>query len=308
MHQPNGHPTPFRPDERELAARLRAAGCVFAEEEARLLADSGASEEALAVMVDRRVAGHPLEHTLGWVDFCGLRLAVEPGVFIPRQRSALLVHCAAELTPAGATVLDLCCGSGALGAALAAVVEDLQLHASDISGAAVELARRNLAGRQAACYEGDLFDPLPSALRGRIDTILCNTPYVPTHRLPSLPREARLHEPRASLDGGTDGLDVQRRVARDARGWMAPGGHLLFEVAEEQERGCLRLLEDEGFQAWPRHLEEIGAIVVVGRQRSRRSGGSGDSPWGRRPADAAGRPGVVIRRPHRPRPETLHER
>lgn len=268
MHQPNGHPAPSRPGEREIAARLRAAGCVFAEDEARLLATSGASDEALAVMLARRVAGHPLEHVLGWVDFCGLRLDVAPGVFTPRQRSALLVHCAAELTPTGATVLDLCCGCGALGAALAAVVGKLRLHASDISGTAVGLARHNLAPWQAACYRGDLFDPLPRALRGGFDTILCNTPYVPTHRLPSLPREAREHEPRASLDGGADGLDVQRRVAGEVREWLMPGGHLLFEVAEDQERGCIRLLEDAGLRAWARRREETDATVVVGQAPS----------------------------------------
>ncbi|WP_394250481.1 putative protein N(5)-glutamine methyltransferase [Arthrobacter pityocampae] len=268
MHQPNRRSAPSRPDEREIAARLRAAGCVFAEDEARLLATSGASDEALAVMLARRVAGHPLEHVLGWVDFCGQRLDVAPGVFIPRQRSALLVRCAAELTPPGARVLDLCCGCGALGAALAAVVEDLRLHASDISGTAVGLARHNLTPWQAACYEGDLFDPLPRALRGSFDTILCNTPYVPTYRLPSLPREARVHEPRASLDGGPDGLHVQRRVAGEAQEWLTPGGHLLFEVAQDQERRCARLLEDAGLRARVCRLEEIDATVVVGQAPS----------------------------------------
>ncbi|MBG6225283.1 release factor glutamine methyltransferase [Arthrobacter sp. CAN_A2] len=268
MHPSNGRSTPTRPDEEELAARLRAAGCVFAEDEARLLARSGASDEALAIMLERRMAGHPLEHILGWVEFCGLKLDVGPGVFIPRQRSALLVRWAAELTLPGATVLDLCCGCGALAAALADAVEDLRLHASDISGAAVGFARRNLARVQAECYEGDLFDPLPTALRGTIDTILCNTPYVPAHRLRLLPYEARVHEPRSSLDGGPDGLDIQRRVARDARDWMVPGGHLLFEVAEDQEVQCVRLLEDAGFRSWSRSLDEIGTTVVVGQAPS----------------------------------------
>jgi len=267
-HASNRQPASSLPGEEEVAARLRAAGCVFAEDEARLLADSGASGETLAAMLDRRLAGYPLEHILGWVGFCGLRLEVGPGVFVPRQRSALLVRCAAELTTPGATVLDLCCGCGALGAALADVVDDLRLHASDISGAAVGFARRNLAGRQAQCYEGDLFDPLPAGLSGAIDIILCNTPYVPTRRLRSLPPEARVHEPRASLDGGVDGLDLQRRVARDAGIWLVPGGHLLFEVAEEQERQCLRLLGDAGFRSWSCSQDEIGATVVVGQAPS----------------------------------------
>jgi release factor glutamine methyltransferase len=238
---------------------------VFAEDEARLLVASGASPAALAVMVDQRVAGLPLEHILGWVDFCGLRLAVGPGVFVPRQRSAFLVECAASLTTAGATVLDLCCGCGALGAALAHEVGEVTLHASDISGTAVDLARRNLAAPGAQLYVGDLFDPLPVALRGTVDTLLCNTPYVPSSRVGTLPPEAREHEPLISLDGGWDGLELQRRVAREAREWLVPGGHLLFEVGEDQEQDCVRLLGAAGFRAWSRTRPEIGATVVVGR-------------------------------------------
>jgi release factor glutamine methyltransferase len=255
----------LRPTEAELTVRLRAAGCVFAEEEARLLVGTGATAEALAAMVDQRVAGLPLEHVLGWVDFCGLRLAVGPGVFVPRQRSAFLVGCAARLTPAGATVLDLCCGCGALGAALAHEVGPVELHASDISGKAVELARRNLAALAAELYVGDLFAPLPVALRGRVTTLLCNTPYVPSSRLGTLPPEAREHEPLISLDGGEDGLELQRRVAGQAHGWLAPGGHLLFEVGEAQAEDSVRLLAGAGFRAWSRSRKDIGATVVIGK-------------------------------------------
>jgi release factor glutamine methyltransferase len=265
-HHQQCPPAVLRLTEAELTVRLRAAGCVFAEDEARLLAGSGATDEALAAMLDRRVAGFPLEHILGWVDFCGLRLEVGPGVFVPRQGSAFLVVCAADLTTAGATVLDLCCGCGALGVALADVVQDLRLHASDISGAAVGLARNNLAGLQAELYEGDLFDPLPLSLKGTVDTLLCNTPYVPSARVQTLPPEARLHEPLISLDGGEDGLEVQRRVAREAPDWLVPGGHILFEVGEDQEQECLRLLRDGGFDAWSRSLGDEGPTVVIGRR------------------------------------------
>ncbi|AUZ86298.1 putative protein N(5)-glutamine methyltransferase [Arthrobacter agilis] len=261
-------PTPVgtRPTEAELTVRLRSAGCVFAEDEARLLAGSGATDEVLAAMLDKRLAGFPLEHILGWVDFRGLRLEVGPGVFVPRQRSAFLVACAVELTAAGATVLDLCCGCGALGAALADAVGGVRLHAADISCAAVDLARRNLARWDAALYVGNLFDPLPLTLKGSVDTLLCNSPYVPSARVQTLPAEARVHEPLASLDGGRDGMAVQRRVVREARQWLAPGGHLLFEVGEDQEQHCVRLLEDGGYQAWSCTLEETGATVVVGRR------------------------------------------
>lgn len=262
VHDPNrGSAGPL---EVALVLRLRAAGCVFAEDEARLLVGSGLRGVELEHLVQRRVMGEPLEHILGWVDFCGLRLAVGPGVFVPRQRSALLVECAAEVTPEGATVLDLCCGCGALGAALACLVGGIALHATDISSDAVGLARENLpAGAQ--CYEGDLFGALPAALRGTVHTLLCNSPYVPSDQLRTLPPEARLHEPRATLDGGADGLDIHRRVAAEARAWLRPGGHLLFEVSDEQETAGLGLLQEQGFRAWSRDRAEMGATVVIGR-------------------------------------------
>lgn len=248
-----------------MTSLLRAAGCVFAEDEARLLAASGATDETLLGLLEQRVAGVPLEHLLGWVDFCGLRLLVGPGVFVPRQRSALLVVAAAELTAPGATVLDLCCGCGALAAGLAHLVPGLRLHATDLSGAAVDLARRNLAHHDVRCYEGDLFTPLPAALRGAVDTLLCNTPYVPSGQVRNLPPEARLHEPLATLDGGEDGLEIQRRVVREAREWLAPGGHLLLEIGRDQEAACLDILDAGGLQSWTRTDDAVGAVIVIGQ-------------------------------------------
>ena len=141
-----------------LVARLRAAGCVFAEDEARLLLSAAPDPAALDDMVDRRVAGVPLEYVLGWAEFCGLRIAVDDGVFVPRQRTEFLVREAAELLRATPrctgrrgrvdrlpVVLDMCCGSGAIGAALAATVGDIELYATDVDPAAVRCARRNVA-------------------------------------------------------------------------------------------------------------------------------------------------------------------
>src|SRR5205823_3627717 len=102
-----------------IAARLTAAGCVFAEEEARLLLSSAGNEDDLATMVEQRVAGMPLEQVLGWAQFCGLQIAVAPGVFVPRRRTELLVREAAAVIRPNAIVVDVCCGSGAVGAALA---------------------------------------------------------------------------------------------------------------------------------------------------------------------------------------------
>ena len=195
--------------EQQLVERLRAAGCVFAEDEARVLLESASSAAELEAMTARRVEGEPLEYVVGWAEFCGLRIGVDATVFIPRPRTEFLVAVAVELTPPSAVVVDLCCGSGALGLALAASVPDIELLASDIDDAAVACARRN----GVAAVQGDLFDALPDRLRGRVDVLLANTPYVPTDELDLMPREARLYEAAVTLDGGSDGLDLQRRVA-----------------------------------------------------------------------------------------------
>jgi release factor glutamine methyltransferase len=185
-------------------------------------------------MVHRRAAGIPLEHVLGWAEFGGLRIAVDAGVFIPRRRTEFLVDQAAAVTREAAVVVDLCCGSGALGAALAMTVQHVELHATDIDPVAVRCARRNVAAAGGQVYQGDLYEPLPTTLRGRVDVMLANVPYVPTAEVGLLPPEARLHEPRTALDGGSDGLDVLRRVSAEAPQWLAAGGHLLFETSEDQ--------------------------------------------------------------------------
>src|ERR671933_2731246 len=120
-----------------LVATLRAAGCVFAEDEARLLRAQARTPTELALLTRRRVAGEPLEHVLGWAEFAGLRVAVEPGVFVPRHRSEFLVEQAAAAVPHARVVVDLCCGSGALGAALLQRLGAVELHAADVDPVAV---------------------------------------------------------------------------------------------------------------------------------------------------------------------------
>lgn len=157
---------------------LRRAGCVFAEDEARLLHEAAASPAVLASLVARRAAGLPLEHVLGWAEFGGRRYAVDTGVFVPRRRTEFLVAQAAALAPPRAVVVDLCCGSGALGAALAAASDTAELHACDVEPAAVRCARRNV-GELGHVYEGDLFHPLPDALRGRSTSSSPTSPTSP---------------------------------------------------------------------------------------------------------------------------------
>jgi release factor glutamine methyltransferase len=247
-----------------IVTRLRAAGCVFAEDEAELLIAEARTSAQLADMVERRVSGLPLEYILGWVEFCGLRIAVEPGVFVPRHRTEFLVHEAAALTKPGAVVLDLCCGSGALGVALAAAIDGIELYAADIESAAVACARRNLAAIDGQVFEGDLFEPLPATLRGRIDILMCNTPYVPTDAIGMMPPEARDYEPHVTLDGGADGLDVQRRVAASAQQWLAPGGHILVETSEEQAPQTVAIFARNGLVPRIASSEELYATVVIG--------------------------------------------
>ncbi len=273
---------------REVLARLRAAGCVFAEDEARLLLSAAATCDELAVMVERRTSGTPLEYVVGWAEFYGLRIAVDPGVFVPRRRTGHLVATAVTLARRAArerdatapiVVVDLCCGSGAVGVALAVALGRQQdscarldptdgalavdLHAVDIDPVAVGCARRNLATVAGQAYEGDLYGPLPAALRGRVDLLLANAPYVPTGEIGLMPTEARLHEPRVALDGGPEGLDVQQRVAGGASAWLAPGGHLLVETSRRQAAATRDALSGAGLVAEVSSSAELDATLVV---------------------------------------------
>jgi release factor glutamine methyltransferase len=272
-------------DEPLVVARLRAAGCVFAEDEAELLIATARSSGELSEMVERRVAGLPLEQVLGWAEFCGLRIAVDPGVFVPRRRTEFLVREAVALLargggPAGlaargggptspredmarprAIVVDLCCGAGAIGAALAAAVDQTEVHAVDIDPAAVSCARRNVPGH---VYQGDLYQPLPASMRGRVGLVVANVPYVPTAEIGFLPPEARAHEPLVALDGGPDGLDVLRRVAAGAPLWLASGGYLLIETSERQVQLAAEAFADSGLTVRVATSDELNATVVIG--------------------------------------------
>ncbi len=250
-----------------LVARLRAAGCVFAEDEAELLISAARSPGHLNAMVDRRTAGQPLEHVVGWADFCGLRIAVEPGVFVPRRRTGFLARQAVDLTrrrSTGAVVVELCCGSGAVAAVVVAALPRIEVYAVDIDAQAVRCARRNLAAAQSRVYQGDLYQPLPRDLRGRVDILVANAPYVPTGAVGLLPPEARLHEPREALDGGPDGLDVLRRVIAEASQWLTTGGHLLVEASAKQAPELAETIAHSGLTPHVLRCDDWDATVVVG--------------------------------------------
>lgn len=287
-----------------VVSALRAAGCVFAEDEARLLLSEASSILELAEWVDRRVTGEPLEYILGWAEFCGLRIAVDPGVFVPRRRTGLLVSEAVTLLledlgtvgnttqgraaevltappdppattgtprlpqsppPAAGILVDLCCGSGAVGVAIASLVPGVELHAADIDPVAVSCGRRNVTRVGGQIYQGDLYSALPSKIRGCVRLLAVNAPYVPTGALQTMPPEARNYEPRISLDGGADGLDLHRRVIAEAAGWLASEGHLLIETSERQAAGTAAIMAAAGFAAQTVHSDELDGTVVIGR-------------------------------------------
>ncbi|WP_427116452.1 putative protein N(5)-glutamine methyltransferase [Pseudarthrobacter scleromae] len=263
-----------------IVSALRAAGCVFAEDEAQLLVAEAPDSETLAEWVDCRISGMPLEHILGWADFCGERIAVDPGVFVPRRRTELLVHQVVGLLRRDRplsphpVVVDLCCGSGAVGTALARLYPEVELHSADIDPAAVNCARRNVDAVGGRVYQGDLFAALPPQLQGRVRILAVNAPYVPTEAIKTMPPEARLYESRAALDGGDDGLDFHRRVAVGARKCLVPDGHLLIETSGQQSGRTAGIVAEAGFTVRTVHSDELGGTVVVGAplcgERSRR--------------------------------------
>lgn len=248
----------------DLVDRLRAAGCVFAEEEAGLILAAARTPAEREELILQRISGLPLEQVLGWADFCGLRITLRPGVFVPRRRTALLAREGCRLAAPGAVAVDVCCGSGAVGAALLAAEPTLRLYALDIDPAAAACARLNIEPAGGQVLIGDLLHPLPAQLRGQVDLIVANAPYVPSAAIARMPPEARLHEARAALDGGADGLEVQRRLVAAAPEWLAPGGHLLVETSAGQAQLTAALFTRHGLRPRIRRSTALDATVVVG--------------------------------------------
>lgn len=253
----------------QVAERLRAAGCVWAEDEAALLEDAAGSLDELERLVARRVAGEPLETVLGWVDFLGRRLAVARGVFVPRRRTELLARLALAHTRAAAAggrvpaVVEMCCGVAPVAASLEGT--HAEVHVSDLSATALGCARTNAPS--AAVHLGDLYDALPRRLGGRVAVLAANAPYVPTDRVADMPPEARDHEPLVALDGGADGVDLHRRLAAEAPRWLAPGGVLLVETSPAQAGLTTGAMAAAGLAATVETDDAVGGCVAVGVRR-----------------------------------------
>lgn len=246
----------------DLVSRLRAAGCVFAEDEAALLTSHEPDALAREVLVARRIAGEPLETILGWVEFAGLRLAVAPGVFVPRRRTELVARLAIEALPQGGTLVDLCCGVGAIAAAVAHARLDAVVIAADIDPRAVATAARNLAPYAASALVSDMDAAIPTMA----DVVTACPPYVPTAQIAFMPTEARDHEPHVALDGGLDGTEVQAGVFAAAARLLTPHGVVIVETSEEQATRTAQRAVAAGLRPSVGHDDAIGAVVVTARR------------------------------------------
>jgi release factor glutamine methyltransferase len=232
-----------------VTRRLAAAGCVAAEDEAAELVSKAAGVGALEQWLRRREHGEPLAWIVGESTFCGHRVAIDPGVYVPRPQSEELARRAARLLsdplssgrPARpGRAADLCTGSGAVAVHLMAEVPSALVVGVDVDPVAAGCARRN----GVPAVRGRLGAPLRG---GAFDVVTAIAPYVPTEQMHLLPADVWRWEPVASLDGGPDGLDVVRQVVVDAIRLLRPGGWLLVEVGGDQDRALRPFLADRGF-------------------------------------------------------------
>jgi release factor glutamine methyltransferase len=222
----------------DVAARLRDAGFVAAEDEAEELFDtSSGRDDVLESLVRRRLTGEPLAWITGFATFCGLRISMDRDVYVPRWQSEPLAYRAIERLAPHGTAVDLCTGSGALAATLMSARPRSRVVATELDGRAARCARRN----GVTVYEGDLFDSLPSFFEGRVDVVVGVVPYVPTAALTTLPRDTLTFESTTAYDGGTDGTGVLRRAIQHSGRFLRPGGALLLELGGDQAE----LLRDE---------------------------------------------------------------
>jgi release factor glutamine methyltransferase len=200
-------------------------------------------------MLDRRLTGEPLAWITGTTLFCGLTVAVEPGVYVPRWQSESLARMAADLLPHDGLAVDLCAGSGAIAMVLQITKPRARVIATDLDPLAVRCARRN----GVEVLEGDLDGPLPATIASKVDVMVGVLPYVPTDALGLLPHDVLEFEPVGALDGGKGGLGVVSRAVERSLRWIREGGWLLFETGSDQIRPAFDLFVKSGY-------EDIGVI------------------------------------------------
>jgi len=252
-------------EERELALRTLARGG-FVAPDAEVDALLEASSEGVGPIEDllaRRLLGEPLAWVTGWVRFCGLRVRVDPGVFVPRPHTEALARRAVAVLPPLGIAVDLCTGSGAVAAVLGSERPRAAVVATDIDPLAVACARRN----DVRALEGDLDEPLRPSWRRRVDVMTAVVPYVPSEELHLLPRDVLPHEPRRALDGGRHGTSVLVRAAEAATRWLRPGGSVLLELGGDQAGEVATRLEDVGLSEIRVHRDGEGRDRAIEARR-----------------------------------------
>jgi release factor glutamine methyltransferase len=252
--------TSGRDDRERLVRDLAAAGCVAPSAEAdEIVRAAAAGAGDVGPMLARRVRGEPLAWVVGSTVFCGLRVAVDPGVFVPRPQTEVLARRAVELLPNDGIAVDLCTGCGAIAAVLRAHRPDAIVLATDADPMAIACARRNGVDARV----GDLDGPLPARLRGRVDVLTAVVPYVPSEELHLLPSDVRAFEPLSALDGGAGGTAVLRRAAAAAARWVRPGGWAIVELGGDQAAPMTELFGRLGFDRARVHRDEDGADRAI---------------------------------------------
>lgn len=202
-------------------------------------------------LIQRRLGGEPTQYLVGTREFYGRKFAVDARVLIPRGETELLVEAVLHdvKKDAPSRVLDLCTGSGCIAVSIAAERPQASVWASDLSPAALEVARTNAATHavdgRVTFFEGDLFKAVPAG--ATFDVIVSNPPYVKSGEIAGLQREVQ-KEPRTALDGGADGLQIIDRLLADAKGFLKPGGLLALEIGEDQGEALKERMTRAGYR------------------------------------------------------------
>lgn len=200
--------------------------------------------EAFDELEERRLRGEPLQYIEGEVPFGSVVVKVDDRVLIPRPETEELLHHAVDLAENPEVIVDLCSGSGNLAVALAARFPKARVLATEIAPAAAELARENaeINGVAVTVLEGDLFGPLPDDIRGRVDLIVANPPYLSEPELAGVSPDVG-REPRLALVAGETGREVVERIASDVASWLAPGGVFMCEISEFDAQRTVALFD-----------------------------------------------------------------
>lgn len=236
--------------------------------------------EAYFDLIERRASRVPLQHITGRQEFMGLPFEVNDKVLIPRQDTETMVEDALELLDKGTLrrqeytgglgkgtdVLDLCCGSGAIGISIAKLAKGAHVTCSDLSKEALEVAQRNARlndCKSVKFTESDMFDAFCGRLgKKKFNLIISNPPYIPPSVIEGLEPEVRDHEPMMALDGGEDGLDFYRIIAQQAPEHLKKGGVLMLEIGFDQKDAVKGLLQETG-----RFEKIIGLTDLTGKDR-----------------------------------------